>query len=255
MTAGAASSPRRTLIRVIAAFMAVSAVAFGLFTIIFGILGPEQEIHAVHNAVVASLLLVLSAPPAIQIVREPARPLRPMVTLGAVAIAGLGTMIAALTLDPFTLPFVALIGVLWAIVPSRDGAVPLVGRASPIMLGLLAVAAVPLLTYALGQAELQRTDQASAHAAFFHWVEASFYAVAVLLLGSLGALWPTEFRLATWCAGAALALLGAASVVLGEHASAIGAPWSWAALVGGVAFIAAGEWEVRRAASATRPAR
>ena len=246
MTAGAASTRRRTLIRVIAAFMAVSAVAFGLFTVIFGILGPEQEIHAVHNAVVASLLLVLSAPAAIQVVRAPGRPLRPMVMLGAVAIAGLGTMVAALTLDPFTLPFVVLIGVLWAIVPSRDGAFPLVGRPSPIMLGLLAVAAVPLVTYALGQAELQRTDQDSAHAAFFHWVETSFYAVAVLLLGLLGALWPSEFRLATWCAGLALAILGAASLVLGAHASAIGAPWSWAALVGGVAFVAAGEWEVRR---------
>ena len=255
MTAGAASSPRRTLIRVIAAFMAVSAVAFGVFTIIFNILGPEQEIHAVHNAVVASLLLVLSAPPAIQIVRDPDHPIRPMVMLGAVAIAGIGTMVAALTLDPFTLPFVVLIGVLWAIVPSRDGAFPIVGRPSPIMLGLLAVAAVPLLTYALGQAELQRTDQASAHAAFFHWVEAAFYAVAVLLFGLLGALWPAEFRLATWCAGLALAILGAASLVLGEHASAIGAPWSCAALVGGVAFIAAGEWELRRAASATRGAR
>jgi len=245
---GAAASPRRlTAMRVIAAIMAVSAVAFGLFTIVFGLVGPEQEIHAVHNAVVASLLLVLSAPPVIAIVRSPERALRPLVILAAVAIAGLGTMVASLTLDPFTLPFVVLIGVLWAIVPSRDGALPLVGRPSPIALALLAVAVVPLVNYALGQAELQRTDQASAHAAFFHWVEASFYAVAVVLLGLLGALWPGEFRMATWCAGVALAILGAASVLLGQHASAIGAPWSWAALVGGIAFLVAGEWEARRA--------
>lgn len=226
--------------------MAVSAVGFGLFTIAFGIVNPAQEVHAVHNAVVASLLLVLSAPPVIAIARSPADVLRPLVILGGVAIAGIGTMVAALTLDPFTLPFVVLIGVLWAIVPSRNGAIPVVGRPSPIMLALIAIAAVPLLNYALGQAELQRTDHASEHAAFFHWVETAFYAVAIMLLGLLGALWPRFFRMATWCAGVALAILGAASVVFGQHASAIGAPWSWAALVGGVAFVAVGEWEARR---------
>jgi hypothetical protein len=42
--------------------MAISAIVFGLFTIVFGIFGPDQEVHAFHNAPVASLLLVLSAP-------------------------------------------------------------------------------------------------------------------------------------------------------------------------------------------------
>jgi hypothetical protein len=236
---------RLTVMRVIASVMAVSAVGFGLFTVVVGIVSPAQEIHAVHNAVVGSLLLVLSAPPVIQVARFPERGLRPLVILAAAAVAGLATMAMSLTLDPFTLPFVVLIGVLWAIVPDRVGAVP-AGRPSLIMLAVVVVGAVPLVMYALGQAELQRTDLFSEHTAFFHWVETSFYAIGILLLGFLAALRPDAFRMAAWMGGSALAILGAASVLLGQHASAIAAPWSWAALAGGLAFIALSEWEARR---------
>ena len=240
---------RLTAMRVIAWIMAGSAVAFGLFTIVFGIVSPEQEIHAIHNVVVASLLIVLSAPPAIVVARSPDRSTRALAILGAVAVASVVTMALSLTLDPFTLPFALLVGVLWAIVPSRDGAIP-AGRPSWIMLGAVAVAAVPLMISALGQAELQRTDSSSEHAAFFHWVESSFYAIAILLLGLLAAVRPGPFRMASWMAGLALAVLGGASLLLAQYASAIETPWSWAALLGGLAFIAVGEWEARRNPSA-----
>ena len=236
---------RLTAMRVIAWIMAVSAVAFGLFTIVFGIVSPEQEIHAVHNAIVASLLIVLSAPPALAVARAPDRSIRALVILGAVAVASVVTMALSLTLDPFTLPFALLVGVLWAIVPNRDGAF-MAGRPSWIMLAMVVLAAVPLVPYALGQAELQRTDSSSEHAAFFHWVESSFYAIAILLLGLLAAVRPAQFRMAAWMAGLALAILGGASLLLAEYASAIETPWSWAALLGGFAFVAVGEWEGRR---------
>jgi hypothetical protein len=236
---------RLTAMRVIAVLMAVSAVGFGLFTIVFGIVSPEQEIHAVHNAVVASLLIVLSAPPVITVARRPDGAIRPLVLLAAAAIAGVTTMVLALTPDPFTLPFVVLIGVLWAIVPSREGAWP-EGRPSLPMLALAAAGAVLLVPFALEQAGFQRTDHSSEHAAFFHWVETSFYAIAILLLGLLAALRPGPFRPASWLAGLALAILGAASIAFRAHESALPSPWGWGALLGGAAFIAVGEWEARR---------
>ncbi|MDQ3690962.1 MAG: hypothetical protein M3406_13205 [Chloroflexota bacterium] len=236
---------RLTVMRVIAWIMAASALGFGLFTIVFGIISPAQEIHAIHNVVVASLLIVLSAPPAIEVARAPDRSIRALVILGAVAIASLATMALSLTLDPFTLPFAILVGVLWALAPNRDGALP-DGRPNWLMVSLVVIAAVPLVLYALGHAELQRTDSTSEHAAFFHWVETSFYAVGILLVGLLPALRPRAYRLAGWLAGPALAILGAASLLLGQYASAIDMPWSWAALGGGLAFVAAGEWEDRR---------
>ena len=235
--------------RIIAWLLTASGVAFGLFTIVFGIVGPDQEIHAVHNAVVATLLLVLTAPPMIAVARAPERAARPLVILVALAIAGLAAMAMALTPDPFILPVLVLIGVLWWLAPSRGGAVP-PGRVSLVMLALVLLGALLLVPYAVEQAGLQRTDHTSDHAAFYHWVETSFTALGIVLVGLVAAMRPGAFRMASRIAGLALAILGAASVLFAGHASALESPWSWAALVGGLAFIGVGEWEARRATQA-----
>jgi hypothetical protein len=243
---------RLTAMRVIAWLLAASGTAFGLFTIVFGIVGPDQEIHAVHNAVVASLLLVLTAPPMIAVARAPAQATRPLVILAALTVAGLAAMATALTPDPFILPVLVLIGVLWWLAPAREGAFPQ-GHLSPAMVALVLAGAVLLLPYAFEQAGLQRTDQTSDHAAFFHWVEMAFTATGIVLVGFVASLRPPSYRLATWCAGLTLAVLGAASVLFVQHASALASPWSWAAVVGGAVFIAVGEWEARRVGPATTP--
>jgi MFS family permease len=245
---GRPSSGRRTAFRVIAIVMSVAAVVFGLVTIVFAIVDEEQEIHAFHNTVVASLLLVVTAPGAIAAARAPDRATRPLVHLSAVGIAGLGTMLLALTPDPFTLPVIVLVGVLWALLPTREPAFP-PGRPSPILLVLVAAAAVPLVAYALGQAELQRTDDTTEHAELFHWVEMSFYAVVPLLLGLVAAIRPAAYRLSAWSAGVTLAVAGVASLALQDYASALRTPWAWAALVGGLVFLAAEELERRRLAA------
>jgi hypothetical protein len=231
--------------RVLAAIMAVSAVGFGVVTAVVGIIVPEQAPHAFHNVIVASLLLFVSAPPVIAVARAPEAAIRPLVVLAVVGIAGLATMAAALTLDPFTLPFIILVGVLWAVLPDRSRPIP-TGRPSPVLVALVLAGAVPLTVYALDQAGLQRADHTSEHAAFFHWVETSFYAVAIVLLGALAALRPTAFRLAAWVAGVALAIMGAVSLTFTGYASALPDPWGWVALAGGVVFVAVAEWEVRR---------
>ena len=238
---------RLTAMRVIAWLLAATGVAFGLFTIAFGIVGPDQEIHAVHNAVVASLLLVLTAPPMLAVARDPERSIRPPVILGVLAIAGLVAMALALTPDPFILPVLILIGVLWWLAPSREGAIP-AGRPSLLMVALVIAGAVLLVPYAIENAELQRTDHVSDHAAFYHWVETSFTALGIVVVGLLAALRPQGFRLGTWLAGLALAILGAASVLFVGFASALAPPWSWAALLGGLAFVLVGEWEASRLA-------
>jgi len=241
---GGAAPPhsRFRTFRVIAAIMAVSGVAFGLFTAAFGIVSEAQEIHAFHTVVVAALLLLLSAPPAIAAARSPNRAAAPLPHLVGVGAAGLITMVLGLKVDIFTLPFIVLVGVLLMLrVPRRPASAR--GGLSPFLVVLVAVAVLPLVTYALAQAELQRIDISSEHAEFNHWVETSFYAIAVLLLGLMAALRPAAYRLTAWCAGLGLAILGGASLALGHYASALDAPWAWTALLGGLAFVSVAEWE------------
>jgi hypothetical protein len=236
---------RRKAFRVIAWIMAGFAVAFGLYTAVFGIISESQRIHAFHNVVVASLLLVLSAPAAIVAARWPERSWPALLHLVALGVAAVATMALGLKIDVFTLPFAVLTGVLVALGVARGPAVP-AGRPSPILAVFVAAAAVPLVAYALGQAELQRTFPSSEHADFNHWVETSFYAVAILLLGALAALRPVPFRLTAWSAGVGLAAVGVGSLLLPDYESAMDAPWAWAALAGGLVLVLVAEWERRR---------
>jgi hypothetical protein len=111
---------------------------------------------------------------------------------------------------------------------------------------LALASAVPLVVYALDNAELQRLDRTSEHAELYHWVETSFYAIAILLLALLAAIRPAVYRLSAWSAGIALVVLGAASLVFPGYASAIDGTWAWAAVAGGAVFVGASEWERRR---------
>jgi hypothetical protein len=245
VSANRPSEGRRKAFRIIAWFMAGSAVLFGLYTAVFGIISESQSIHAYHNVVVASLLIVLSAPAAVAAARAPERSWPALLHLVALGVAAVATMILALRADVFTLPFAVLTGVLVALRVAEGPAMP-PGRASPVLAVLVVASAVPLLAYALGQAELQRLDTTSEHAEFNHWVETSFYAVAVVLLGALAAIRPMAYRLSGWCAGVGLAIIGGASLLLSDHASALDAPWAWAALAGGITFAAGTEWERAR---------
>jgi len=240
-------SGRLRAMRFIAAGMAVGGIGFGLFTIVFGLLNPAQEPHAFHNPIVASLLIVLSAPPLIAIARDPARATRPLVMLTAIGVAALATMAIALTLDPFTLPVVVLIGVLWALAPSRSEVMP-PGRASLALIALSALAAIVLVPYAVAQAELQRTD-VSEHARFFHWVEMAFHATAIPLLGLLAGLRPAAYWMAGWMTGIALVVLGSASLLFGAYASALPAAIAGGTVVGGLVFLGVTALESGRGAA------
>jgi hypothetical protein len=244
-----ARSARHTAFRVIAWIMAVSAIAFGLATA-SAIFVEDMEIHAFHNVVVASLLLVISAPAALQAARHADHPLPGLSQIAMIGVAGVVTMALALTIDPYTVPYIVLGVVLWVMWlrrPERD-AFP-TERPSIVLFLLVAIAAVPVEIWMWDNARLQRIDDVSEHAELFHWLETSFTALTVLLLGLLAALRPRAFRMSAWCAGITLAIVGGASLMLSDHASALRSPWSAMALAGGIVFVVVDEWEARRRAT------
>ena len=236
---------RVTAMRVIAWLLVATGVGFSLFTIVFSFIGANQEIHSVHNAIVVGLISVLTVPPLVVVARRPDDAKPELLILMALVAVGVVAMAISLTLDPFTVPVLVLIVVLWFLAPDRDGAVP-DGRPSLAMLVLGAVALALVVPYVLGNAGLSRTDSTSEHAQFFHWVESAFFALGIPVLALLGAARPRAYRIATWCAGIGLVLLGAASLTFPSLPSALPSPWSWLALGGGLALIALGEWEARR---------
>jgi hypothetical protein len=240
--------PRHTAFRVIAWIMAVSAIAFGIVTVGTAFVVEDMKVHAFHNVLVATLLLVISAPAALAAARYAEHPLPGLMQLAAIGVAGLATMALGLTLDPYTLPFILLGVVLWALWLRRPERDPFPQEASSaVLLVLVLAAAAPLTAWAIDNAELQRIDDVSEHAELFHWVETSFFALAVLLLGVLAGVRPVAFRRSAWSAGVGLAIVGAASLALRGYASALRSPWSAIALVGGIAFVVTAEWQVRRA--------
>jgi hypothetical protein len=231
--------------RFVAWFLILSGIGFSGFTVVFAFVGADQEIHAVHNVVVTSLIVVLTVPALVVVARAPETSAPELLILAALTVAGVVAMALSLTPDPFILPVLVLIGVLWFLAPSHTGSVP-AGSPSLPVLAFAIGAALLLGPYALDNAALQRSDTTSDHARFFHWVEVAFYSFGIVVLAALGAWRPRGFRLATWCAGIALTMLGAASAVFPGFASALAAPWSGVALVGGPAFIGLGERQARR---------
>ncbi|MGH2686994.1 MAG: hypothetical protein ACRDJP_16140, partial [Actinomycetota bacterium] len=103
-------------------------MAFGLYTAVFGLVAESQRIHAFHNVVLATLVLVITAPAAIAAFRDPERSTAPLSHLLAATVAGSVTMALALTIDPFTVPVLVAIVALWFLRPRRE---PVLGPGRP----------------------------------------------------------------------------------------------------------------------------
>ena len=241
--------PRYTAFRVIAWIMAVAAIAFGIVNA-GTLFVQDMEIHRFHLIVIAVLLLVISAPAALQAARHADHPLPGLMQLAVITVAGLVTMALSLAVDFYTVPFIVLGAVLWILWLRRPARDPFpTERPSIALLVLVAAAAVPLVLWSLENARMQRIDEVSEHAEQLHWVETSFFAAVVVLLGLLAALRPQAFRMSARSAGISLAIVGAASLALSDYASALLAPWGVIALVGGIVFVVVAEWEAGRRAS------
>ncbi len=115
-----------------------------------------------------------------------------------------------------------------------------VSRMNRVMLGLVIIAAVPLLAFASTNIGLQRT-LTDEHAALGHYGFMAAFSFTVIGVGLLASLQPDGWRLSAWVAGFLPVLLGLASVVFADDASSLGLVWGLAAIGWGVVFVAAAE--------------
>ncbi len=125
---------------------------------------------------------------------------------------------------------------------------------SPAM-GVLALAgSVPLVWFGLSMARLQRTGfPADPHVSSDHWANVAAMAFGLVLIGLLSSVRIRGWRLTAWCAGLGAAVYGVASIVFGRfpgssapYPGSEGIGWGVVAVIGGLAFVAATEWEAAR---------
>jgi hypothetical protein len=115
-----------------------------------------------------------------------------------------------------------------------------VSRVNWVMLALVGVAAVPLLSFASTNIELQQTVLDD-HAGLGHYAFMAALAFAVIGVGLLASLRPDGWRLTAWVTGLLPALLGLTSIIFPDANSSLGLVWAFAAIAWGVAFIAVAE--------------
>jgi hypothetical protein len=119
-------------------------------------------------------------------------------------------------------------------------------RVNPSMVGLVLLAAIPLLPYAVTNLQLQATVQ-DEHAAMGHYGFMAAFSFTTIATGFLASLNLEGWRIAAWVAGFLPMAFGVISLMFSDSASSgVGTPWASAAIAWGVAFTMVAESASRR---------
>lgn len=251
MTLTAQKSRARRTPRGIA--FSVVAVLFGLATG-FGIGGffalvggwvvtGEEIIHRNHDISWGIITGVLTSVPFFAMAFRPDRMVAAVQQVLAVSAAFLLGMGLLMRFDPFVLmvPVMALIAL--ALYPKARQVFDTAGLSR--RLATLAVAGgVPLLLFAWGQFGLQRANlPGDEHAEYMHYAGMGILAMALFFTGLIASLKKPGWRVPLWTVGLGTVIYGIASVAYPADSSSGGLLWGTVAILGGLAFIAAGEVE------------
>lgn len=112
------------------------------------------------------------------------------------------------------------------------------------LIGLVAIAAIPLTAFIADQLLLHASGDA--HAQLGHYADMITYSVLILVVGLLAGLRPVGWRIPLWTAAALAGVFGIASMMHPTLASSAGLVWGGLATIWGIGFVLAGETSVRR---------
>lgn len=181
---------------------------------------------------------------------------RPATQVGAAWTYGLGTVLAfslvlALAdLPPEIAPILAIaivIAVLafFAHPSSLRAKITPVERPSSTLFAMVAIAAIPLVVYAIGQLQIHMGSGAGdEHFEFGHWVAMAVVAIVTPALGVVAASKVSGWRFPLWSTGFLVLALGIGSLGI-TAVSQLQTGWAVLAIVWGAVFISLGEREAR----------
>lgn len=242
------SRGRRTTFIVLTAVFGTALGALGLFSMIAGWLGAGgREEHMVHDSGFGVGAAFLIAAPLLLQASRPERKLSHM-HAAALGLVGFGAGYALGGAVVFLLGPLVIVALLWWLHPARDR-LALSGRPQPLLAALAVLAAIPLVIYAIEQAEIQRACvRPTEHCEEFHYAGMAALALSLPLVGLAAAWGARGWRIVAWLVGAAATLFGLSGILLPDRASSVGRAWGMVAVGGGIAFVLVAEWVRRREA-------
>lgn len=118
------------------------------------------------------------------------------------------------------------------------------GPISPLLVGMVVLAAIPLAVYATNQYALQASGDI--HAQLGHYADMTTYTGLILLLGLLAGVKPIGWRVPLWSAAGLAVILGFSSILYPTLPSSAGLLWGVLATLWGIGFAVAGEVSRRK---------
>lgn len=200
--------------------------------------------HRIHTTGLSMMVWSLVIGVAVQLHRpqSKAAPMLQALTVPVLIIAG--DMLTG-SFDPFGVIVLALLLVL-AFLHPRRGDLLKAPRFDGAMAGLTALAVLPWVIFAFGQARLQRLDlPGDVHAETGHWALMAQLGILIVLWALIGSSDHTGWRLTAWVAGLASLSYGLQSLFYSDVASAASPGWALAAAAWGAFYLVFAERRAR----------
>ncbi|MCU4743749.1 hypothetical protein [Natronoglomus mannanivorans] len=213
--------------------------------------GAELGIHRLHvmgiAAVVGAFLLGLF----VQAYKPRERIASMWGAFLVILTASVGTVWFGVGRPEEVLPFLAVTGIALVVHPAGRRLLRRGNSYSPALLGLVAVAAIPILAFAATQLSMS-SSTVDPHALDGHYVMMTALLIAPLAYGLFAALGFDGWRLASWFAALPIAYYGLLSIAFPAQVGSTGAMWGVAAICWAIAFVAVAEYSRMETSSMLR---
>ena len=237
-------------IAAVIAALVVGLAMFGLLSLVGGLAEQPEEraMHSVHDVAwgaIAGLFLTVGW---LMSLKDPARRVAILqVQVLVTVLFVLVSLISGELINPFTLAIVVLVGITIDLHPARGSVTDFGDSFSPVLAALSLIGLILFAKFGWDQMDAQRAaGNGDEHGEELHYATMALFAFGVPLAGLIVSRMRSGWRQAGWLVGLAMALLGLVSVLYENKVGALESPWSIAALVGGIVFIAAVEMEYRK---------
>ncbi|WP_411965614.1 hypothetical protein [Haloferax sp. YSMS24] len=194
--------------------------------------------HRLHVMVIAANVWVIILSVASQLYRPLKRVALMQVALAVVTFVLVGVIVGGGPVEE-VLPFFVLIGLMSIFHPAGREMLSVGDDYSPALLGLVAVAAIPVLAFAVNQFTLQSSGDV--HAIAGHYMEMTMMSINLLVLGLVASTGSVGNRFVAWLTAGLAIYFGAVSLVFPTQISSVGPMWASALILWGLVFVAVSE--------------